>query len=311
MKSNRLLVEFGEDFHSQHHPDCKYDVKFSFNRICLKRAHQAIGTASDCLLKKFLFPNSDCSSSINPLPTLYHCTGHKLDNKGISAVRRICDHTGPPPYVLEGPPCIIENQRSMFGNEETRRLSSTGVVIREAVLHTYRTNSGARILICAPTNVTCDVLVKSLQEEIPESAIFRANATFREKDEVLLDILPSCRFKGECFSCPSLEELRKFKVISSTYMSCFRLHNEGLVAGEFSQMFMLDASSTTEPETLVALANFADEATNVVITGTPGNRSHWVRSPMARRNGLMRSYFERLRESKLYESLDPNLISQL
>lgn len=305
VKSNRVLVEFGEDFHSQHHPDCKYDVKFSFNRICLKRAHQAIGTASDCLFKKFLFPNSDCSSAINPLPTLYHCTSHKLDEKRISAVRRICDHNGPPPYLLEGPPCI------MISLLETSRLSSTGVVICEAVLHTYRTNPGARILICAPTNATCDVLVKSLQEEIPESAIFRANAAFREKNEVLLDILPSCRFKGECFSCPSLEELRKFKVISSTYMSCFRLHNEGLVAGEFSQMFMLDASSTTEPETLVALANFVDEATNVVITGTPGNCSNWVRSPMARRNGLMRSYFERLRESKLYESLDPNLISQL
>jgi len=41
------VVEFGEDFLLQHHSTRKYDVSFSFNRVCLKRAHQAIEAASD------------------------------------------------------------------------------------------------------------------------------------------------------------------------------------------------------------------------------------------------------------------------
>lgn len=301
VKSNKVLVEFGEDFHYQHYRECKYNVKFSFNRVCLKRAHQAIETASDCLFKNFLFPSGDCLSKIVQFPTPHLCADDKLDRKQCSAVQQIYNHHGPPPYLVGGTLCVID----------MKNLSRTGVVIREAVLQIYRSKPKARILICAPTNNTSDVLMRSLQKEIPESAMFRANAAFREIDEVLSDILPSCRIKGDCFSCPSLKELEKFKVISSTYMSCFRLHNEGLVAGHFSQIFMLDASSATEPEALVALANFADESTDVVVTGAPGNHSRWVRSNMARRNGLLRSYFERLRQSKLYDSLDPKLISQL
>ncbi|KAL2519973.1 putative RNA helicase SDE3 [Forsythia ovata] len=54
--NNLLLAEFGDDFHSQYQPDCKYDVKFSFNRVCLKRAHHAITVASEALLRNLLFP---------------------------------------------------------------------------------------------------------------------------------------------------------------------------------------------------------------------------------------------------------------
>uniref|UniRef100_A0A6N2LYL1 Uncharacterized protein n=1 Tax=Salix viminalis TaxID=40686 RepID=A0A6N2LYL1_SALVM len=57
---------------------------------------------------------------------------------------------------------------------------------------------------------------------------------------------------------------------------------------------------------MVAMANTA-----VIVTGAPGNRSGWVRSNIAREKGLMRSYFERIRDSQPYRSLHPKFIKQL
>ena len=83
------------------------------------------------------------------------------------------------------------------------------------------------------------------------------------------------------------------------------------MAGHFSHIFLVDASSATEPETMVALANLADKSTAVTITGALGNHSRWVRSDIARMNGLMTSYFDRIRERELYKSLDPKVITKL
>ena len=144
-----------------------------------------------------------------------------------------------------------------------------------------------------------------------DSDIFRANAAFRELYDVPIDIRPSCLFEGECFSCPSLQELKEYKVILSTYISSFRLHNAGISAGHFSHIFLLDASSATEPETLVALTHFADDNTAVIVTGAPRNCSGWVRSDIARNHGLKKSYFERPSNNKSYVNLDPMFIAKL
>ncbi|KAM7470149.1 hypothetical protein LguiA_008332 [Lonicera macranthoides] len=308
VKSNLVLVEFGEDFHSQYYSSCKYDVKFSFNRVCLKRAHQAIAAVSDVLLRKFLFPKQ--LPKIYPIQTQVF-VNHKLDTEQANAVRYILNLQHPPPYLVEGPLSVTNTKERPQYASNSKELSRTGVVVREAILHIFRTTPSSRILICAPLNSTCDMVMRSLKKEIPESDMFRANAAFREVDGVPIDILPSCLYKGECFSCPSLKELKKYKVILSTFMSSFRLHGEGIVAGHFSHIFLVDASCATEPETLVPLANLANERTAVVITGAPQSRSGWVHSNIARRYGLMTSYFERLREIKAYKSLDPNYITQL
>uniref|UniRef100_A0A5B6ZGX7 Putative RNA helicase SDE3 n=1 Tax=Davidia involucrata TaxID=16924 RepID=A0A5B6ZGX7_DAVIN len=302
VKSTLVLVEFGEDFHSQHYPARKYSVKFSFNRVCLKRAHQAIAAVSDSLFRNFLFPDCVPRNSLTITTSSQLSIDHKLDRVQVSAVRQILSLQGPPPYIVEGPLSV-----STF----SKQLSRTGMIVREAMLQIYRTFPSCRILICAPINSTCDVLMRSVKNEIRESDMFRANAAFRELDGVPDDILPSCLYKGECFSCPPLQELRRFKVICTTFMSSFRLHTEGMMAGHFSHIFLVDASSATEPEAMVALVNLANDKTSVVITGAPGNRSGLIHSKIARQNGLMISYFERLRESKLYKSLDPKFITQL
>ncbi|KAK2635699.1 hypothetical protein Ddye_030491 [Dipteronia dyeriana] len=313
-KSTTVLVEFDEDFYSQHRSNRKYDLSFSFNRVCLKRAHQAVSAASDPLFQDYLFPGcasrKEIATSISLLSSNY-----KLGTRQNSAVRHILSFQGTPPYLVEGPLCVtISKPQSESGMEEAvlkKQLSVSGMVVQEAALKIYKGSPQSRILICAPINSTCDALMRSLKQEIPESHMFRANAAFRELDGVPVDILPSCLYKGECFSCPSLEKLRAFRVILSTFVSSFRLRNEGIAAGHFSHIFLVDASSATEPETMIALSNLACEKTAVIVTGSPNNRSGWVRSDIARKQGLKVSYFERLRESKRYSCLDPAFITQL
>ncbi|XAR63995.1 Dextransucrase [Bertholletia excelsa] len=301
VKSDIVLAEFGEDFHKQHYTACKYNVKFSFNRVCLKRGHQAIAAAQDPLFRNFLFP--ECKAAKNVSVAVPRSINQELELKQVAAVHQILSHQCPQPYLVEGPSSV----------DRRKKLSTTGQVVCEAVLQICQTCPSCRILICAPINSTCDIIMSNLKKKkvIPDSDMFRANAAFRELDGVPLDILPSCLYKGECFSCPSLQLLRKYKVILSTFTSSFRLHNEGIMAGHFSHIFLVDASSATEPETMVALANLASEDTAVIVTGAPRKHSGWVRSKMARKNGLMVSYFERLRESKPYKSLEPNAIAVL
>lgn len=307
------MVEFGKEFYDQHYSECKYDVKFSLNRVCLKRAHRAIEAASDVILKNFLFP--DCVPANNHVSLkelqLFNPT---LKQEQVCAVQRIVMHRGPSPYLVEGPLSITRvRKQTKKGVVIKEILTSTGNVIQEAVLQLWKTSSLNQMLICAHSNSACDALIRNLQKEIPVSDIFRSNAAFRELDEVPDDILPHCPYeeKEEFFPCPQLVELKKFRIIISTFMSASRLHHEGLKAGHFSHIFLVDASSAIEPETLVPLANLANEKTAIVVSGKLGNFSRWVRSKIARDNGLQTSFFERLRKSNLYGTLDPQVISQL
>ncbi|XP_022141690.1 probable RNA helicase SDE3 [Momordica charantia] len=304
-----LLVDFGDDFHSRHHETNKYDISFTFNRVCLKRAHQAVEVVSDSLFQNFLFPGSR-STDGHACIQVTHYSHQQLDPDQKNAVRQISLLRGSPPYLIRGPPSVL-----VYGWGENRSfgISRTGAVVKGAAFQIYSTSPNSRILICAPTNTTCDHLMISLKKVIPESKMFRATAAFRELKDVPYDILSLCDYDeiNECFTCPSLDELHEYKIIFSTFMSSFRLHAKGLAAGHFSHIFLLDASAAIEPETLVPLTKFATDATAVVVTGEAGKQPNWVRSSIARRHGLKVSYFERLEEKFSYRNLDPLFISEV
>ncbi|XP_058090274.1 probable RNA helicase SDE3 isoform X2 [Magnolia sinica] len=308
MKSKIVLVEFGRDFHSQYSSTHTYDVSFSFNRVCLKRFHQAIEAAVDPSFGNFLFPDLFPRCRHIP-PTPQNFTFRNLDLEQMSALRHILNFSGPPYLVIEKSWCRRRTSSS-DSSEETEE-TRTEQVIREAILHIYRSSQDTRILITAPTNSTCDLVMKGLQKVIPDMEMFRANAAFRGLEDVLDDILPSTFYEGECFICPPLQDLCKFKVITSTFVSSFRLRNAGINAGHFTHIFMIDASFATEPETMITLANLANESTAVVVTGSPTVHPGWIRSDIAQRHGLKRSYLERLLQSKPYSSCDPMFVAHL
>ncbi|KAM7249658.1 hypothetical protein ACFE04_021527 [Oxalis oulophora] len=291
---NKVLAEFGDDFKYQHKPTRRYNVSFSFNRVCLKRAHQAIYSASNSLFEDFIFP-SDLTLRINFSPVPLVCCNFDLNPSQKSAVSAILALDSAPPY-------LIENSGASAG---------FGLIVLESVVQIYGSrNPSCRILICTPTNHTCDALIKSLKSKILEAHMFRANAAFREKHCVPEDILPSCRYKedSDCFICPPLDELMNFQVIFTTFMSSSLLRDKGILRGHFSHIFLVDASCCTEPEALVPLASFAATNTAIVVTGRKGQHSNWVRSDIGRSKGLRMSYFERLRMRQLYNDMDPEYV---
>ncbi|RRT78443.1 hypothetical protein B296_00002808 [Ensete ventricosum] len=304
VKSTTVLAEFDRDFHKQHSPAKKYDVSFSFNRVCLKRSHVAVSAAADPLLCKILFPDP------TP-PTHSSCSPISQASLSINGtVKRIQNLEGLGPYLIEGP--LIIDHRPFRDMEAESDLSITGRIIREAIVRIYRASSGCRILVCSPRNKTCDALMQSLFDEIPETKLFRAYAAFRDCELVPEDIMPTCMYEGECFVCPPPDELRQFAVVASTFMSTFRLHNAGIKADHFTHIFLVDASSAMEPEAAVALASLVSEKTVIVITGSSTDVPVWVRSGMARRkNGLKRSLFHRLLERQPYCNIDPKYITIL
>jgi len=261
------------------------------------------------LSHNLLFPECVSRKNILSPPALLDAYD-KLNTNEFNSVRRILSFRGSPPYLLGGLLVGTEVQRPVSEPKgpETAR---TGLVVCEAVIELYKTFKESRILICAPTNHTCDELTISLREVIPDSDMFRANAAFREVKRVPVDILLSCPIKDECFTCPPLAKLRKFKIILSTFVSSFRLYNEGIPAGHFSNIFLVDASSTIEPEATIALAHFANENTAVIVTGAPKDRPGWVRSDIAWNHGLEKSYFERLLEFRPYKTLNPMFITEM
>ncbi|CAL9204015.1 unnamed protein product [Musa hybrid cultivar] len=316
VKSTTVLAEFERDFHKQHSPAKKYDVNFSFNRVCLKRSHVAVSAAADPLLCKILFPDPTppTNSSCSPI---FQASLNIRDSK-IRTLRRIQNLEGLVPYLIDGPlidhrplsDMEAESNLSITGARSN--LSITGHIIREAIVRIYSASSDCRILVCSPRNKTCDALMQSLFGEIPETKLFRAYAAFRDWELVPEDIMPTCMYEGECFVCPPPDELQQFAVVASTFMSSFRLHSAGIRADHFTHIFLVDASSAMEPEATVALASLVSEKTVIVITGSSADGPKWVRSGMARRKtGLKRSLFHRLREREPYCNIDPTYISIL
>lgn len=298
IKSTTILVEFGQDFHSQHSPSKKYDASFSFNRVCLKRAHHAISVASDPSFRSILFPDQSVFSHSNTFHL--HVTANQFDYH----VKRILNHKGPIPYLVNGQ--LFKDSPSDQSQLFTRR------IITEAMLSIYRTNPSCRILVCSPTNITSDLLLRSLTNEIPLSSLFRANAAYRDYHLVPDDVIPASRYEEEeeCFACPPLAELLNFSIITCTFMSSFRLYAAGIDSEHFTHIFLVDASLATEPVAIVPLAHLAGRSTAIVVTGC-SDTSPWVRADIARWHGLKNTYFHRLMDSEPYKSNDSMFIGNL
>ena len=105
VRSSIVLVEFEDKFHSQHKPTRKYDISFSFNRVCLKRAYQAVNDLSDSSLKT-VFPNYYPAQKIIPSIQYY------LDPDMSLAVRHILSIQGSMTYLISGPRCVCQQKTS-------------------------------------------------------------------------------------------------------------------------------------------------------------------------------------------------------
>jgi helicase MOV-10 len=207
----------------------------------------------------------------------------------------------PIPYLIEGP----------LTHDINGGITKMLILIKDVVVKIYESCNDTRVLVCAPTNRACDSLMRHVMENVCTFDLFRANAAFRDKDLAPDGTMPTTLLHGECFTCPTLKELKDFRIITSTFVSAFRLCAAGIQAGHFSHIFFMDASSAIEPEMTVALADLATEETVIVVTGSEYDKPKWVRSYIGRNYGLRKSFFERLLESVPYNSNNPLFITHI
>lgn len=295
VEAEEIHLKFEPKFHYNHRDSNLYNVQFTYSRIGMRWLYQAV-EAAERLDINFLFPDGASKTRrIQPRKLAPICN---LNEKQKTAVEMIFACPGGPAYLIHGPP----------GTGKTMTLI-------EAILQIYRGKRTARMLVCAPSNSAADHILDRLlsQESIPmnNSEIFRLNAYTRPFEDVNPKHLEFCCYEDYLFSCPSLNELKRYRVVISTYSSASRLYSEGLKKGHFMYIFLDEAGQASEPETMVPLSHLYGRNTVVVLAGDPMQLGPVVFSRDAERFGLGTSFLERLFDCELYCNGNENFMTKL
>ncbi|KAK3150548.1 hypothetical protein QOZ80_3AG0234620 [Eleusine coracana subsp. coracana] len=295
VEADEIFLQFDEIFHCNHRDRNLYDVSFTYNRVSMRRRYKAIHEV-EIMGPDILFPcQSPCRSlkkwSFKPL-------NPHINTEQADAVAMILGCRGVPPYVIYGPP----------GTGKT-------MTIVEAILQLYTGKRRTNILVCAASNSAADHVLEKLLEAsylIRSNDIFRLNAPSRQYDDVNPDFIRFCFFEDMVFKCPPLQALTRYRIIISTYMSSSLLQSEGIHHGHFTHIFLDEAGQASEPEAMIPLSGLRGRDTVVVLAGDPNQLGPVVHCRQAEKDGLGKSYLERLLyEFEPYETRNPNYVTKL
>jgi helicase MOV-10 len=157
----------------------------------------------------------------------------------------------------------------------------------------------ARVLACAPSNSSADILADRLKD-IGPSALCRLNAPSRSTQALLKTLEPFSKKNGKTFATPTLEELKKYRIVVSTCFSASVPYGMGLPRGHFDYVFIDEVGQALEPEAMIPIKTMAGPQTNIIVSGDPKQLGPIVRSPIASKLGLQYSYLDRLIARGLY-----------
>ncbi|KAF0914587.1 hypothetical protein E2562_030663 [Oryza meyeriana var. granulata] len=295
VEADEIFLKFDDQFHLAHRDRNQYDISFTYNRLNMRRLYKAIHEA-ELLGPDILFP---CRSSYGSVKKwLFKPLNPHINTEQAGAVATILGCRGVAPYVIYGPP----------GTGKTMTLV-------EAILQLYTAKRRANVLICAASNSAADhVLAKLLQASylIRPSDIFRLNAASRQYEDVDPDFIRFCFFQDMVFKCPPLQALLRYKIVISTYMSSSMLQSEGIRRGHFTHIFLDEAGQASEPEAMVPLSGLCGRDTVVVLAGDPMQLGPVVYCKQAEKDGLGKSFLQRLLfEYEQYSTGDPNYVTKL
>ncbi|GAV64228.1 AAA_11 domain-containing protein/AAA_12 domain-containing protein [Cephalotus follicularis] len=296
VEADEVLLKFAEEFHLRHRNGNLYDVRFSYNRVSMRRMYQAV-EAAEKLKDDLLFPSQSTKRRlIKAAPFVpFSCN---LNEEQLRAVEMIIGCKGAPPYVIYGPP----------GTGKTMTLV-------EAILQVYKTTKEGRILVCAASNSAADHilerLIKNEVAQVKENEIFRLNASSRSYEDVQHDYIRFCYFEEFVFCCPPRKALLRYRIIISTYMSSSLLYAEGINRGHFSHIFLDEAGQASEPECMIPISHLFHKETVVVLAGDPKQLGPVIFSKDADALGLGKSYLDRLFECEYYCNEDDGFVTKL
>ncbi|KAF8586065.1 P-loop containing nucleoside triphosphate hydrolase protein, partial [Ramaria rubella] len=284
-----VKLQFHNSFHG--FKGQKYCVRFKVNRGPFKRMHQAL--AEKYGPERLLFPSLEHIRGCAPpsaelLDNLrpFNRTVFGNDTQKLAVASILGQSAGSVPFLIFGPP----------GTGKT-------VTIVETIRQLLQQSKTRRILACAPSNAAADIIANRLRP-LGVTQLFRLVALSRDPEHHDSSLVRGgfVRLDAEgYFSFPTTEELGSYRVIVCTCVSSFWLQILGLERGHFSHIFVDEAGQVSEPETTIPIRLFADDATNVVLSGDPKQLRPIVRSDIAKRLGMAWSYLERLMAGDAYQ----------
>ncbi|KAH9930534.1 P-loop containing nucleoside triphosphate hydrolase protein [Epithele typhae] len=280
-------------FHSSFDGASRYNIRFEYNRIPLRRQHQALSVPS-LSAQRLLFPHLD-DQGILSTPQPDNITTFNplvaLNSAQLQAVKLIVSlQPVAPPFVIFGPP----------GTGKT-------ITLVESIRQVLHRDPTTKVLACAPSNSAADLIAQRLSVALTPNDMFRCNAIHRIQRLLPADLVPYSLFRGHLFALPSLEQLCSYRVIVSTCGNASFPYNVGMPTGHFSHIFVDEAGQASEPEVLQAIKIISSADTRVVLAGDPKQLGPVIRSSIARHFGLAKSYLERIMEQSVYTSaMAPN-----
>ena len=298
----QVLYYFGLNSAKELLKQVDFHIRFTLNNYkfkCFQNALVAINSFSS-IYKPLLFPSSSSSflspSSQDSKIKLYNPV---LNSEQKLAVQDIINQSITPSssnnnnniYIIHGPP----------GTGKT-------ITVVESILQTLIYHKGkCRILVCAPSGYSADVLTNKLseyKEMISPKNLLRLNS-FQRHISILPHLSPFC-LKDETtglYRIPSLIEIVQYSIIICTCLSSQVLVDLKISKGYFSSIFVDEAGQALEPELYIPL-QLADSHTQIIMAGDPMQLSPIVHSPLAQELGLECSLQERI--MNLYRNNNKN-----
>ena len=217
------------------------------------------------------------------------------------------------PYIIHGPPGTGKTKTVVEAANQIIRQNFCFVQVDGKVQEQplQMDANPVRILICAPSDIACDILCKRLSATLKPSEMFRMNLPQRKVNEVVeLEVLPYCAVSSEGdFELHPCERVQSFKVVictcaAASLLLSFKASNGTFALQEhFQNIFIDEAGQALEPETLIpiAIGRVGNGRATIVMSGDHLQLQPAVRSPVALCFGFGTSMQERLLGLPLYQ----------
>lgn len=265
-----------------------YFVRFMNNRVSIALENNALDCLNTNKICKYIFPVNDDSirSTRDPLIESERIDWiSDVNAEQRNAIRYILHGSSRPyPYILFGPP----------GTGKTKTLVET---VSQLIARNQRSE---RILVCATSNSACDEIAKRLLDLNDNEKIFRLfsrSVMFKMENVPGIVLMNSNLAKGEHYF-PTRDVIYAYKVLVCTLITAGRMTQGEISSEHFSHVFIDEAGSTTETQTLVAIAGLCSSSgrinANVTLAGDPKQLGPVIHSDMATKLGLGWCHFPKM-----------------
>lgn len=287
-----IYLAFSPEFMRSFVNNMKVSVEFTFSRYPLRVCHRAITLTQSLSLRHLTFPNNPASNTASTQNILPFNRRLESNAEQMEAVRNIVAGTSKPaPYIVFGPP----------GTGKT-------VTIVEAIKQIYKLQPNSRIVACAPSNSASDIIAVRLLEHISRHHMLRMHAESRMISSIPENLKDMSNIQEGKIYTPSDEKLMAYKIIICTLVTAGKIAGASLPQGHITHVFLDECGHAMEPEAMSALAGIVEKEAQVVLTGDPHQLGPVIRNTQCftgnenlfHKNGLDKSYLERLMEMPMY-----------